>query len=281
MQTFLEQLAMQAISAIPILVSALVIFLASLYLAGLLGRLLKKVLERRRVAYGVAHLLTQMVYWTVITIGTVTALQRFFDVTAFLAGLGILGFTVGFALQDVMKNFAAGILLLLHRPFNVGEVVSVAGFDGTILAIDLRTTEMRTLNGRIVTLPNADILSSSIVNYTRAYRRRVDFTVDVSHDADPETVRRVVLEAVRSVPGFVSDPAPVAVFQAMAGPSVSLATFFWIDVSKTNPPEAKDAAIMRVKTGFQQSGIAIPIPAQTLYLQPRNKTNKQPAESVR
>ncbi|MEW5940520.1 MAG: mechanosensitive ion channel [Chloroflexota bacterium] len=281
MLTFLEQWALQIVAAIPNILTALTIFLVGLYLASLLSRLLKKALERRRVAYGAARLLTQMLYWTVAVIVTVTALQRFFDVTAFLAGLGILGFTVGFALQDVMKNFAAGILLLLNQPFHVGEAVGVAGFDGTILAIDLRTTEMKTLDGRIVTLPNADILAGSIVNYTRAYRRRVDLTMDVSHDADPEAVRSIVLEAVRSVPGFIGDPAPVAVFQAMAGPSVSLAASFWIDVSKTNPPEAKDAAITRVKAAFKQSGIPNPIPAQKLYLQSQTRTNHHPAQMTR
>jgi small conductance mechanosensitive channel len=93
-------------------------------------------------------------------------------VTAFLTWLGIIGFTVGFALQDVMKNFAAGIILLIQKPFSVGEVIGVNGFDGTVLEITLRTTEMKALDGRLVTMPNADVLSNPIINYTRADRRR-------------------------------------------------------------------------------------------------------------
>jgi small-conductance mechanosensitive channel len=90
----------------------------------------------------VTHLLGEFVLWSIAIAGIITALQRFFDVTAFLAGLGILGFTIGFALQDIMKNFASGVILLLQQPFHVGDTIGVKGFDGTVLAIDLRATEM-------------------------------------------------------------------------------------------------------------------------------------------
>ncbi len=105
--------------------------------------------------------------------------------TAFLTGLGILGFTVGFALQDVMKNFAAGVLLLLQKPFRVGESISVAGFDGTVTAIDLRSTEIRTFDGRIVILPNADVLNHAIVNFTRSAHRRIELPVSVAYGHRP------------------------------------------------------------------------------------------------
>src|SRR5512146_2995965 len=155
MEPILARWASQLINATPNVLAAILIVVVSLLPARLIASLLRDVLERKGTVNHVVELLAHLVYWTILIVGVITALQRFFDVTAFLAGLGIIGFTVGFALQDVMKNFAAGIILLLQQPFRVGEAISVAGFDGTILAVDLRATEMSTFDGRMVSAPTA------------------------------------------------------------------------------------------------------------------------------
>src|SRR5262249_24903882 len=155
--------------------------------------------------------------------------QRFFDVTAFLAGLGILGFTVGFALQDVMKNFAAGVILLIQQPFHVNEVIGVEGFDGTVLEIDLRSTEIKALDGRIVHIPNAAILSSPIINYTRADRRLVDLAIKLGYQTDMDLARKVVLDAIQNVPSLVAEPAPSTGFANFGDSALELNIYFWID----------------------------------------------------
>src|SRR5512141_408301 len=189
MQVFFDRFVADIISGIPNLITALGIFVVSLYLARILSNTLRRVLNKRRAPAGVTHILAQLTLWSIIVVGTITALQRFFNVTAFLTGLGILGFTVGFALQDIMKNFASGIILLLQQPFHVGETIGVKGFDGTVLAIDLRSTEMRAADGRVVILPNADVLSNPIVNYSRANERRVELSLNLSHSSEPGAVR--------------------------------------------------------------------------------------------
>ncbi len=267
MQQYFDRFIETVILSLPNLLTALLIFLVSLYLARVVNKLLRRVLERREASPGIAHLLAQIARWTIITLGVVTALQRFFDVTAFLAGLGILGFTVGFALQNIMQNFMAGVILLLQQPFKVGEVVNVAGFDGTILLIDLRTTELKTLDGRIVTLPNHDILAGAIINYTRAQRLRIELPVGVSYGADPAVTRKVILEALRDVPGFVSEPQPMVVFHSFSASSLDMTAYFWIDTAQTNPLLAKDAALGLVKAGLEKNGIEIPLPITTVYLE--------------
>src|SRR5215211_3198662 len=192
MQPYLDKFAAAFILGIPNLITALLIFILSLYLARILSNILRRVLNKRRAPAGVTHLLAQLTLWTIIVVGTITALQRFFNVTAFLTGLGILGFTIGFALQDVMKNFASGIILLLQQPFHVGETIGVKGFDGTITAIDLRATEMRATDGRVIILPNADVLSNPIINYSRARQRRVEFSINLSHNCEPRAVRQIL-----------------------------------------------------------------------------------------
>jgi small conductance mechanosensitive channel len=267
MQNYLDQLIAWFIAGTPKLLSALVIFVFSLYLARVVSNMLKRVLQRRMAPGGVVHLLSQLALWSIIVAGTITALQRFFNVTAFLTGLGILGFTVGFALQDIMKNFASGVILLLQQPFHVGETIGVKGFDGTVLAIDLRATEMRAADGRVVILPNAEVLSNPIVNYSRANERRVELSLNLSHHCEPSAVRQIVLEAIEEVEGFVKEPEPVIVFNSLTDSALELNVSFWVDVRKNDPLRAKDAVLLKVKSAFREQGIEIPHPVQTVYSQ--------------
>src|SRR3990172_5562172 len=110
MQTYFEQLIENIIKDLPNLLTAILILVASLYVGKILSGLLVNVLARRKADPGVTHLLGQITRWSIIVAGIITALQRFFDVTAFLAGLGILGFTIGFALQNIMQNFASAVI---------------------------------------------------------------------------------------------------------------------------------------------------------------------------
>jgi small conductance mechanosensitive channel len=253
MQQFLQHWLNQILYGIPNLLTALLIFVVSLYAARLVMSLLRGFLQRRRMAPHMVDLLAHILYWSILLIGVIMTLQRFFDVTAFLAGLGIIGFTVGFALQDVMKNFAAGIILVLQQPFRVGEAISVAGFEGTILAIDLRATEMSTFDGRLVSIPNATILTNPIINYTRAPRRRVDITIPVASSEDLAGVRRVVLNAMQNAPGVVSDPAPMVGVEQITATSANLTGQFWVDISKSNPDVSRDAALTRIRNDLAQS----------------------------
>jgi len=264
MEEYISLFIENFIKGIPNLLTALAIFILSLYLARLIGNLLKRVLRRRRAPEGVTHLLGELALWTVITAGTITAIQRFFDVTAFLAGLGILGFTVGFALQDIMKNFASGVILLLQQPFHVGETIGVKGFDGTVLAIDLRSTEMRAADGRVVILPNAEVLANPIVNYSRANHRRVELSLNLSPACEPDTIRHILLEAIGKVKGFIKEPEPVIVFNSLTDSALELNVNFWVDMTKNDPLRAKDAVLLDIKSAFNEQGIEIPHPVQAV-----------------
>jgi len=265
MAQYFDQFIAFFLAGTPKLLSALVIFIVSLYFARLISNLLRRVLQRRRAPLGVVQLLGQLVLWSIIVAGLITALQQFVDVTAFLTGLGILGFTIGFALQDIMKNFASGVILLLQQPFHVGETIGVKGFDGTVLAIDLRSTEMRATDGRIVILPNADVLANPIINYSRANQRRVELSLNLPHASEPGATRQILLEAIQSVPGFVSEPEPVIVFNSLSDHAVELNMNFWVDVTKNDPLHAKDAVLLKVMSAFNEQGIEIPHPAQAVY----------------
>jgi len=270
MEKYIETFIDNLIKGIPNLLTAVGIFIVSLYFARVLSRVVQRVLKVRKAPEGVTRLLADAVRVSLIMIGVLTALQRFFDVTAFLAGLGILGFTVGFALQDVMKNFAAGVILLIQQPFHIDEYIGVAGFDGMVLEIDLRATEMRALDGRIVSIPNADVLAHPIINYTRARMRRIELPVGVGYNTDTDAARKSVLEAIQNVPGFMAEPGPLIGFSNFGDSALQLDTYFWIDTAKTNPIAAKDAAFSLIKNALDKEGIDIPFAIRTVYTHSQN-----------
>lgn len=272
MQEYFSTLAGKFIDAIPNLLIAILIVVISIYAGIWLSRLLKRVLNRQDAEPGVSHLLSQILKWTIISFGIIAALQRFFNVTAFLTGLGIIGFTVGFALQNIMQNFVSGIILLVQYPFKVGDDAGLAGYDGTVLKIGLRTTEMKTVSGLIVFLPNADVLSQPIINYTRAHRRRVDLPVSVSYEADPEVVRGLILSEIKNVPGYMETPASQVLFHTFSASSIDLTVFFWVDTTINLHTVAKDMALTRIQQMFRSHEIEVPYPVQVVRTQERKLT---------
>ncbi len=264
----LESLIESFFGFLPKLLTALVIFVIALVIAGFLSRALQRAFRRRQADPEITLLAGKITRWMLIIFGTVIALEQVdFDVTTFLAGLGILGFTVGFAVQDVSKNFVAGLLLLLQQPFDIGDTITVSSFTGVVRSVDLRATELRTLDGLFVQIPNSDVFTSPIVNHSRAENRRIQLDVGVSYDSDPEQVRRVALNAIQEVKGLVDTPVPEVVFHTFGGSTIDLTIYYWFDTSETNPQRAKDQGVAAIKRAFEQAGIEMPFPTQVVVQQ--------------
>jgi small conductance mechanosensitive channel len=263
----LSEIQTMILAFLPRLGFAILIFGISLWLGRVVRSIIHRTIVTRTPAPGALRLIEDVANGGIVTLGAVMAIQQFFDVTAFLAGLGIVGFTVGFALQDVMKNFAAGVILLVQQPFRVGDVISVLDFDGTVKAIDLRSTELMTLDGRVVILPNADVLNHAIVNYTLSKRRRIEVVVGVAYDSDPAQVRAVALDAIRTIPGAQTDPAPMALLELFNASSIDVKVLFWVETEQISPLAAKDAAIAQIHAAFAEHKIEIPFPIQTVVME--------------
>lgn len=263
----LQAMLVEFVMLLPKLAVSLVVFVFSLIAAAFFTKLARRVLERRPIKQEIVQLLCNICRWAIISVGTVTALQQVnFDVTAFLAGLGVIGFTIGFALQDVSKNFVSGLLLLLQQPFNIGEAVKIGDFAGAILDIDLRTTEMRTWDGVHVSIPNADVFTSTIVNYSRAPRRRIDIAIGVDYAADFELAREIALETVSAIEGVLKDPAPMVVFNNLGASTADMTVYYWIDTAEVGLFQAKDAGILGIIKRFGEAGIEMPYPIQTVLV---------------
>lgn len=198
----------------------------------------------------------RVVQWGIIFFALLFAAQQVgVDITAFLTGLGILGFTLGFALQDVSKNVVAGMLMLLQKPFLLGDKIEVSGFSGTVLDITLRDTVLLTVDGPRVRIPNGDILSKPIVNYSGLTRRRLQLILGVPSNSDLEQVRRIAEETIASIPGVLKDPTIEVTFESFAANAIRLRIAYWYDESQTTNSKALDAGVSNLKRAFDQAQI--------------------------
>ncbi len=252
---------------LPRLVIALIIFSIGLYIAKLVSKLVRLGLEKRKVKLQIIQLISRITYWSVVVLITTIALSTVgVNLSAFLAGLGIIGFTVGFALQDVSKNFVAGLLLLISQPFQIGDTISVGGYMGVVQTIELRATELKMLDGRQVLIPNADVFSSPLTNFTRNRLRRVEIKCGVAYGTNLEKARQIALDAIRSIPGVLADPAPSVNYNEFGGSSILFSLFYWVDTIDLKFLDMSDAGVVALEQAFAQAGIDIPYPTRVVQL---------------
>jgi small-conductance mechanosensitive channel len=269
MQTFelsLDTIVNGIVAFLPRLGLAILVYLAARMISAWVSKILRRSMEQRDHDPELIVLLEMITRWSILALGVVLALEQLAPgrFSSLIAGLGIAGFTIGFAMQDVAKNFVAGILLLIQQPFGIGDSIEVAGYGGTVVDISLRSTDLRTWDGRHVLIPNGDVFVSPIVNFSRGTHRRVKISVGVAYDSDLDKVTRVALDAIKNVPGLLQDPAPSVIFSAFSDSAIEFSAYYWIDTDVASLGIAQDTGIKAIKNSFSRELIEIPYPIQTV-----------------
>jgi len=258
------------IEMLPNMALATVIVVAFWLLARVVRHLANKLLIRFFQSSTLQRLISGALYVTIVLLGAFAALSVLHldkTVTSLLAGAGILTLALGFAFQDIASNFIAGVLMAAQRPLGVGDLVRTSGETGYVRRIDLRTTELRNLQGLQVIIPNKDIFQSVLVNYTHNGIRRVDLDLRVGLREDLEHVKRVSVDAVRSVKDVLQDKAVEVFYQGFGASSIDLEVRFWItSVSNNHFHTVRSNVIMAVRAAYDKEGITIPFPIHTLDL---------------
>jgi small conductance mechanosensitive channel len=249
---------------VPLLIG-LLILVGAYFLAGLANRGVRNALTRAKLDETLARFFGKMVKYTVLALGVVVALgQMGVEVTAFAAILASAGFAVGMALSGTLGHFASGIMLLIFRPFKVGDVINAAGVTGKVYEIELFTTAIDTFDNRRIIVPNGSIYGSTIENITHHHKRRVDVNVGVSYSADIDKTREVLNAAALSVEGILSDPAHAVVLGDLGASSVNWTVRVWCNTADFWA--IKEKTTRAVKKHLDDAGIGIPFPQMDVHL---------------
>lgn len=257
-----------AVQMLPNFLVALLLFLAFVALGKMLRRLFERLMLRLTDNESLRDLLGSSLYLAVLSVGlfiSLSVLKLDGAVASLLAGAGIISLALGFAFQEIASNFIAGIMMSIRKPFREGDLIETNGFYGTVLKIHLRTTDLKTLQGQYVMIPNAEVFKKPIQNYSRTQRRRIDLPVGVHYKTNLDLAQRVARESVEALSGV--EPGQVLVFYTDFGSSsINMVVQIWLPFANAEKDflSLRHQAIMAIKKGFDAHGITIPFPMRTL-----------------
>lgn len=246
------------------LLTALVVFFVGKWLAKKVAGWARTLLSKR-IDNTVAAFVGNLVHIVLIAFVAIAALDQLgVETTSLVAIVGAAGLAVGLALKDSLGNFAAGVMLVMFRPFKVGDYVETAGVAGSIKEIRIFATIMNTPDNKIITIPNASIMGGNIINYSEMPTRRVDMVVGVGYSSDLAQVKSILVSILEADERVLKDPAPVVAVSELADSSINLLVRPWVN-------SADYWAVLwdtteTVKKRFDEAGIEIPFPQMDVHL---------------
>lgn len=246
------------------LVFAIVIFIVGRWLALGVTGLIKRLLKRSHVDEILIDFIGSIANAALLLVVIVAALDRLgVDTTSLIALLGAAGLAVGLALQNSLSNFAAGVMLIMFRPFKAGDFVEAGGTTGVVEKISIFSTTMRTGDNREVIVPNGGIYGSNIINYSARETRRIDLVFGVGYDDDLRKAREIMLGVIEADERILKDPAPVIAVNELGASSVDFVVRPW--VNSADYWAVRWDLIEKIKIAFDENGITIPYPQRDVH----------------
>jgi small conductance mechanosensitive channel len=244
---------------------AVVILIAGFVGARIVRRIVRRLLSNRNVAPAIVGFASKLSYAAILVFAVIASLAKFgVQTTSFVAILGAAGFAVGFALQGSLANFAAGVLILILRPYKIGDFIVAAGQMGTVKDIQLFTTVLATPDNVKVLVPNGKLFGDTITNYSVFETRRLDLPVGIAYDASIDRARDVLMKIAHEDARVADDPAPQAMVSELADSSVNLLLRIWID--RNDYWAVKFDLTGKIKQAFDEAGIEIPFPQRVIHM---------------
>lgn len=244
---------------------AILIFILGRAIARFVARQLRKILTNRNVDPTVVKFVSSLSYYAIIVMTLVAVLGQLGVQTAsIVAIIGAAGLAVGLALQGSLSNFAAGVILIIFRPFKVGETVIINNQKGIIDSIQIFSTSIVTPTNELVVIPNSQVVGANIINYTRLPERRLDLVVNVGYDSDIRKVYEVLKQAVDKTSNILTNKEPTIRLDQLDASSMNFNVLIWTTNANYGPVKAE--LLENIKNGLTENGINIPYPTMDVNL---------------
>ena len=247
------------------ILAALAVFIIGRWVVKYLGNLTRKVMEKRNLDPTLTKFVANLTYMTLLIFVVLAALGMLgIQTTSFIAVLGAAGLAVGLALQGSLSNFAAGILMIIFRPFKVGDFIEGAGVAGTVEEIKIFTTQLATPDNKTIIIPNAKLTADNIINYSAKGTRRADMAFGIGYGGDIDKTRDIILEILSKDERVLKDPPLQVAVSELADSSVNFVARAWVNAGDYWGVvfDATEA----VKKRFDAEGISIPFPQRDVHL---------------
>lgn len=221
---------------------------------------------RDRAGTLVAKLIGRMVAFVVVALALVYALNQVgVSIGPLLGLLGLAGLALALALQDVLANFIAGVMISLKRPFRVGDEIGTSDHEGKVEDVSLRLVTLRTFDGVEVFIPNSTVWDEPLRNFTSLGGRRTELAVGVGYDTDLDQAQQILVDAMKDIEGIRNDPVPAAFVHEFGDSSINFAVRFWHEPQRAEEWQVRDELARRIKQDLDEAGIDIPFPQIVLH----------------
>jgi small conductance mechanosensitive channel len=247
------------------IIGAILILILGRIAAGIGRKIVGKALEKSGTDPAIISFVGGLTYFLILIFAVLAALAKFGIQTAsFVAILGAAGFAIGFALQGSLANFAAGVLILVLRPFKVGDYIDSAGVAGSVKEIQLFTTVLATPDNIKIMVPNGKIFGDVIKNVSAYETRRIDLVIGIGYSSDIQKTYDIIMNLIKEDNRILSDPAPQIAVSELADSSVNFVVRPW--VKKEDYWNVKFDFTRKIKETFDKNGIEIPFPQQVVHM---------------
>ncbi|MER3429139.1 MAG: hypothetical protein C4334_13810 [Pyrinomonas sp.] len=257
LERLLAEMRERLLASVPGLLTGLIILLIFFVVARVARNLIQSLVPRMHADVNVVLLLSRVCYYGILTLGLFTALPKMgLDVTALITGLGLTGFALGFALKDVLSNLMSGIMLLIYRPFQIGDQITMGTYEGTIETIRMRDTLLRGYDGRLIIIPNSKLITEVVINNRSARLVREAVEVELEPASNVETARSLLMQTLAQTPVLAGRVEPQ--IEARTGlRAVHLEAHFWRDPQRINAVNVEKEIGRSIRQRFAEAGFKV------------------------
>ena len=247
------------------LLAALLIFFIGRWISARIARVVAKATEKANVDVTLTKFLRSLVYMTLLVVVALTAVGALgVPATNFLAILGAAGLAIGLALKDSLANFSSGVMLVFFRPFKVGDYIEAGGTAGTVEAIAIFNTTLKTPDNRVVIVPNSLIYADTITNFSARDTRRIDLVFGIGYDDNVARAKEIIKSILDADERVLDDPAPTIMMLELADSSVNFAVRPWVATS--DYWAVRGDVLENVKKALEDNGLSIPYPQRDIHI---------------
>jgi small conductance mechanosensitive channel len=247
------------------IVTAIAIFIIGKYIAKVLVRAIKKGMTRANIEDTLREFLGNIIQTTLMVVIVLAVLEQLgINTTSVLTVFAAAGLAIGLAFKDSLSNFSSGIMLILFKPFKLGDFVEAAGTAGIIEHIRIFNTVMRTGDNREITIPNSQIYGGIITNFSARDTRRIDLVIGIGYDDNIGKAKQIIEDIIKQEQRILADPEPTIMVLELGESSIDIAVRPWVNSSDYWPTRAD--LLQTIKENFDKEGISIPYPQRDIHM---------------
>jgi len=247
------------------IIMAILVLIVGLWITKILCRSTKKFMESKKVDVSLAPFLISVMSMLLKLVVVISALAIVgIEMTTLVAMLGAIGLAIGMALSGTLQNFAGGIVILVLKPYRVGHFIEVSGFMGTVKEIQIFSTLVHTPDNKVVVIPNGQLATGTLVNYSKLPTRRVDFVFGIGYEDSMDEAKSIIAKIAKENPKVLENPEPFVAVSALGDSSVDITLRVW--VKSSDYWDVHFYMYEQVKKGLDAAGISIPFPQRDVHI---------------